>query len=717
MPVPQPARRIYRFGRFCLDPAARLLLKDGQAIPLQPKVFDTLVLLVENAGNPVDKDTLLRALWPDTFVEEGNLAHNISALRKTLGEAPGGRPWIETLRKRGYQFVGQVTLGWPESPSADAAPAAAPQVIPKARTWRRMAGACALSGVVLLAALAGYLLLRRGAKTPLRNATFTQLTDQAGQELFPSLSPDGNYFVYASPASGNWDIYLQRLGGKNPINLTKDSAADDTQPALSPDGRQIAFRSERDGGGLFVMGATGESVRRVAGFGYFPAWSPDGRQIACSTQSVERPDSRRFTSRVFVVSLSTGLSRFLTQEGGDAVQPQWSPHGHRIAYWGVAGASSQRDIWTAPAAGGGNPVPVTNDVHLDWNPVWSPDGKYLYFSSDRAGAMNLWRVRMDEQSGKVLSRAEPVTTPSPYSGYICIARDATRMAYVQQVTTANLHKVAFDPAREATVGTPAPVTQGLREAVRPDLSPDGQWLAFNTWSNQEDIFVMRADGTSLNQLTNDLHKDRGACWSPSGDYLSFHSNRGGRWAIWVVRPDGSGLQQLAPSLGWNITGGVWSAEGGRIATSSDYGARPFFFELARRPGGSFSFGAPQPFLEQAGTPFVPTSWSARGEKLAGFTPRADGSATGIAIYFFETYRLERLTDFGSYPRWLSDGRRLLFNHRGDLLVMDSESRKWHRVLDVAPGEVESNFAVSRDDRTLYFSRAVSEADIWLMSLK
>src|SRR5262249_28379979 len=117
--------------------------------------------------------------------------------------------------------------------------------------------------------------------------TFSQLTSESGVEWFPSLSPDGKWVAYAGEATGNRDIYLQSVSGKTPINLTTDSADDDDQPAFSPDGEQIAFRSSRDGGGIFVMGRTGESVRRVTHAGFKPSWSPNGAELVYATQNVE----------------------------------------------------------------------------------------------------------------------------------------------------------------------------------------------------------------------------------------------------------------------------------------------------------------------------------------------------------------------------------------------------------------------------------------------
>src|SRR5207248_8035936 len=262
------------------------------------------------------------------------------------------------------------------------------------------------AGIAVLAVLAlagagfAFFRARGGAAHPV-SRSYKQLTFNDGLAMFPTLSPDGKTLAYVSAQSGNQDIYVQRVDGRAATNITGDSPANDSEPAFSPDGSQIAFRSERDGGGIFVMGVTGESVRRLTDFGHNPAWSNDGTQLVVATSAVElTPQQRVDTSSLFLVDAKSG-ARTPLFEHGDAVQPSWSPHGLRVAFWSVA-AHGQRDIWTNdPKA----PKPsqtlirLTNVPSLKWNAVWSPDGRYLYFGSDRDGTMNLWRIAVDEQSG------------------------------------------------------------------------------------------------------------------------------------------------------------------------------------------------------------------------------------------------------------------------------------------------------------------------------
>jgi DNA-binding winged helix-turn-helix (wHTH) protein len=104
----QPANHCYEFGPFRLSPVERLLLRDGQELPLPPKIFDILLLLVQNHGHLLEKETMINAIWPDTFVEEGNLTRCISTLRQALGGDRNRDQYILTIPKRGYRFVARV---------------------------------------------------------------------------------------------------------------------------------------------------------------------------------------------------------------------------------------------------------------------------------------------------------------------------------------------------------------------------------------------------------------------------------------------------------------------------------------------------------------------------------------------------------------------------------------------------------------------------------
>src|SRR6185503_17372550 len=122
----QPDSHSYEFGRFRLKTAERILLREGELVPLTPKVFDILITLVEHRGQVVAKDDLMKRVWPSTYVEEGNLTQNISLLRKALGESPGGVQFIETVPRRGYRFVADTSQSWGEKPAPE--PESAPVV-------------------------------------------------------------------------------------------------------------------------------------------------------------------------------------------------------------------------------------------------------------------------------------------------------------------------------------------------------------------------------------------------------------------------------------------------------------------------------------------------------------------------------------------------------------------------------------------------------------
>ncbi len=530
-----------------------------------------------------------------------------------------------------------------------------------------------------------------------------QLTRQAGSERQPAFGSD--FFVYTKLAGGDTDIFRQRVEGQNPQNLTDGCLEDDSAPAVSPDGLQIAYRSECDGGGIFIMGSTGESARRLIDSGTSRPGRPTGRRSSSPTKRSMKPSLRTTESRLTRVRVSDGAATLLGT--GDAVQPNWSPSGQRIAYWSFSTATGRRSIWTI-RNDGQDPVEVIGDEKLNWHPVWSPDGRYLYFLSDRGGSQNVWRIRIDEASGRVLGQPESVSAPATAVSGLSLSRDGHRILYATDDSQANVETAELDPGSGEVRGGLKPVTGGSWSIVTADISPDGERIAFYTQAPEEELFVVPTSGGEPRQLTRDTFKDRVPRWSPDGRSILFYSNRSGKYEAWKIGADGSGLEQLT-TLDRAVYNPVWSPDGRHLA-----------FNLGSESGAVLDLGLPlerrrpQPLAEQGRmpTPFAPDSWSPDGRWLAGYR-----DPDGFQLYSFENHRFEKLSDQGTYVTWLHDSRRLLYLDQGRLRLFDLAIRSSRELLTPPAESAFLRVAVSRDDRTLCLVRSADEGNLWMLTLK
>src|ERR1017187_8957470 len=219
--------------------------------------------------------------------------------------------------------------------------------------WLAVAAGCAAG------ALAAYTVLRflpsAGASAGTQSAVLHMVTADSGLTGYPAISRDGKLIAFASDRAkeDNLDIWVQQVGGRAPIRLTQDPE-DESDPAFSPDGTMIAFRSEKNGGGVYLAPALGGSAVLLAPLGRNPRFSPDGRWVAYSVGG--EAVSNAGSAGVFIISSGGGVPRAINPEMATATTPVWSPGSDRLLVLGrkdrKAPARAEIDWWILPINGG-----------------------------------------------------------------------------------------------------------------------------------------------------------------------------------------------------------------------------------------------------------------------------------------------------------------------------------------------------------------------------
>ena len=541
-----------------------------------------------------------------------------------------------------------------------------------------------------------------------------QLTSSLGTKSYPSLSPDGKNFIFTGYTREGKHIYSQRTGGKNFINLTADFSDDSTMAVYSPDGKMIAFRSEKESGGIYLMEETGENVRRVTDFGFHPSWSPDGKTLVVSDKVSDVATNHTIpNSQLWTIDIVTGEKKLLETKG-DAIQPSWSPNGKRIAFWFVE-EGKLGELATIPADGG-EPVVIAQSEAMDWNPVWSPDGRYIFFGSDRKGNMNIWRVPVDEETGKATGEPEFISSPALYIRNFAFSRDGKMLAYIRYETQSNLKAVGFDPKSLQTVGEAEFITGGNKQISTPALSPNGtEFVIRHPALTQEDLVIFDRDGSNWRNLTDDKFRDRLPRWSPDGKTIAFSSDRSGKFQIWMINADGSNLRQITFSEKTGASSPVFSPDGKRLAFSEIVGKRstPFILDLSKT--WQEQKPVPLPPLPDYQGSYPVRDWSDDGDKLLLLTYQNPDDEQGTFVYSLKTGTYEKMTDSGSYPVWLADSRHFMFDKQYSLVICDTLTKQTREIYKI-PTYALQHADISTDNSLIYFRYLQVDADVWLLDL-
>ena len=437
------------------------------------------------------------------------------------------------------------------------------------RAWR--VGAAAAAVLIVIAVV----LFRMTASTPISITTsnITHVTNDPGLEFQPAISPDGNEVAYVVGPIGNPRIVVRStidVGSGGETRPSEEAGGIHWYPAWTPDGASIRFLActRESGCDWKEVGKLGGSVRTVSvprGSGRY-AWSWDGTRVAFAAG----------WDSIFAYSAEGGEPELLGVQVVDPWHPHslaWSPDGRLIAYvngnlfWRTSANVANSSIWILDA-NGGEPVRVTDQEHMNLSPQWLPDSRHLLFVSDRDGPRGIYVVEVGPQGPRGPPRSV-LSSSDPHS--ISISADGRRLAYSKFTVAQNIWSIPIPRSGSVSISDAVPVTTGNQVIESHSLSPDGQWIVFNSdIRGESDIYKMPLEGGRPQLVADITGYAFSPDWSPDGTEIAFYGRSEGsvsKGEVLVVSADGGTPEQLTDFPGFDKSPD-WSPDGVAIAFQS-----------------------------------------------------------------------------------------------------------------------------------------------------
>ena len=537
------SNHLYKFGDFALDVDQRVLFRGGELVLLTPKVFDTLLILVESSGRIVEKEELRRRLWPDTFVDEANIAFNIQQVRKCLNDDARNPRYVGTVARRGYRFLADVEVVSNDQTPETAVdrPTALTPGATKDRRKRITVFAAATLVVLIGAILIAWSISRRKeavenktavSKSATSHLRLEQLT-ATGQSNLVALSPDGKYLAYQRASEKKAAVWLRHLEANTNVEIIPATA------------HIFGLAFANSGQYLYVVKGDPLTLYRVSVLGGVPAKivdnpqgkfsiSADDSQIAFIRQTINREGQYEY-SLFTVKSDGAGEKKLFTSADPHELDtPMWTPDGTAIicSYGNSKGGGREFGLIEVNAADGRiKELPIPKFFRIT-KMAWRPQADALILSARTNLEDNNQLWKLTYPGLELTQLTEGLISYHDLS----VARNVNKAAASQLTFLSDLW---VGPTRDP---------KSLKK-ITPAIgnfcwSADGRLIYVATASGNHDLWIMQPDGSQQRQLTVDAAMDLRPTVTPDNRYIVFISNRTGNFQIWRMNQDGSNQIQL-----------------------------------------------------------------------------------------------------------------------------------------------------------------------------